>query len=257
MRPKINRIWIRLILLLCISALGFNEVATAQQIESWDEVGRIPVKYIDTSQLEATPSNWTVAQDEQGILYVGNTGGLLIHNGVTWEILPVPGNIVRSLEHGPENRLYIGSFAELGYLGADSLGNPAYISLLDHIPDPYHDFADVWHTHSFKSAVFFQTSDYLFRWKNNTMQVWKPESRFTNIIPMDDHLLVTEPNHLFYVTKEDSIKEMRMEGATLSRHKKIISDGPQAILAITEKGLVRCDIDVESVSVCALLVTDC
>ena len=253
---NINTDWIRLVLFFCIANITFGKVATAQKHENWSEVGRIPVRYFDTTIFDATPSNWAITQDEKGTIYAGNNAGLLIHNGDTWEVLPVPGNIIRSLTLGADKKVYIGSFGELGYLGADSLGGPMYVSLKDHIPSPHHEFADVWHTYPFNDGVFFQTSGYLFRWQNNSMHVWEPESRFTNIIPLQELFLITEPERVFYISEEDSLQEIEIQGASLSKHMKIIHDGPESILAITEQGFVHCDINVESVSVCTLQESD-
>ena len=42
--------------------------------------------------------NWACAQGSDGIMYFGNNKGLLVYDGFSWDLFPVPGNyIVRSL----------------------------------------------------------------------------------------------------------------------------------------------------------------
>ena len=53
--------------------------------------------------------NWDIKQDKNGIVYFANNEGLLSFDGKYWNNYPLPNKtIVRSVEIGPDNRIYVG-----------------------------------------------------------------------------------------------------------------------------------------------------
>ncbi|MBI3883136.1 MAG: hypothetical protein HY305_02700 [Sphingobacteriales bacterium] len=53
--------------------------------------------------------NWDIKQDRNGIIYVANDEGLLSFDGKRWSKFPLPNKtIVRSVEIGTDNRIYVG-----------------------------------------------------------------------------------------------------------------------------------------------------
>ena len=57
----------------------------------------------------ANAQNWDVAQDNRGVMYFGNSDGLLEFDGVTWRMLQFEENsFVRSLAIGIDRNIYIG-----------------------------------------------------------------------------------------------------------------------------------------------------
>ena len=49
-----------------------------------------------------------------------------------------------------------------------------FVSLLAHVPAENRAFADVWRTLLTPEGVYFQSPQYLFRWSNGQLRVWKP-----------------------------------------------------------------------------------
>jgi signal transduction histidine kinase len=69
-------------------------------------------------------------------MYIANQRGLLLYDGVTWELLPLPGDRPsRRVARGWDGRTYIGASGTFGYVDADSLGQPAYQALQTRLPD--------------------------------------------------------------------------------------------------------------------------
>ena len=67
--------------------------------------------------------NWDIKQDKNGIIYFANNEGLLSFDGKYWNNYPLPNKtIVRSVEIGPDNRIYVGGQDEIGYFAAASNG---------------------------------------------------------------------------------------------------------------------------------------
>src|SRR3569623_2273771 len=60
--------------------------------------------------------NWSVTRDEHGILYFGNSEGLLTFDGKYWQSYRMPnGLIVRAVAANGNGKIYSGGFGELGY----------------------------------------------------------------------------------------------------------------------------------------------
>ena len=231
-------------------------VATAQNTEYWTEMGRLPVRYIDPSIYDAHSENWAVAQDDQGVLYFANSNGVLIHDGVSWDLVEVPpGHFVRSLAQTADGKIYVGSFGNIGYLTADSTGTTAFISLLDHIPESYRDFKDVWHIATSEDGVFFSTRDYFFRWQKNTMQVWTTDTQFGQVFTADGNLFVQERDNLLHVVG-DSLRPLSFKDSSFTNVRQFIQDGPNHLLGFSKNGFIRCSIDLISESSCIPKKTD-
>ena len=67
--------------------------------------------------------SWDIKQDANGIIYVANNEGLLSFDGRFWTLYPLPNRtIVRSVEIGPDNKIYVGGQDELGYFSPAANG---------------------------------------------------------------------------------------------------------------------------------------
>src|SRR5579871_6084965 len=58
----------------------------------------------------ASPQNWAIAQDRRGVMYFGNTDGLLEYDGVSWRKIKIPnGSAVRSLAVDGNGTIFVGA----------------------------------------------------------------------------------------------------------------------------------------------------
>ncbi|HEX8777598.1 MAG TPA: hypothetical protein VF738_05720, partial [Rhodanobacter sp.] len=158
---------------LLLAAPAWAASAPAASIEA----GLPFIRNFDPRSYGAAAQNWSLAQDRQGVIYVGNVdGAVLAFDGARWQRIPVPNRAaVRSLALGADGRIYVGTVGNLGYLEPDAAGQLRFVSLLDKIPSSERDFADVWSIHPTADGVFFATSTQLFRYRDGTMEVWKPK----------------------------------------------------------------------------------
>ena len=232
--------------------------ALGQEIRQWNESGTLPVKYFDTSALLEAPANWAVTQDAQGIIYTGNTEGVLMYDGVSWDKIDLPeAPIARSIGTGPDGTVFIGSYDQVGYIGADSLGQPSFISIKHHLPDSTRDFQEIWSITSFDGGVYFMTDYKIFRWKNNAMKVWEAETEFHSITQVGEQFIAVEAEKLFYLSEEDTLEDLTLDGYIPSSPREATPDGPNhLLLLVPHEGLVRCTINTKSISECKLLTTN-
>ena len=122
---------------------------------------------------QAFDQNWDFTQDSTGILYVANGDGVLIYDGVNWDLLPLPNNgTVFSIATDAPGTVYVGAHNELGFLVADSLGRLQYQSLMPHLDSLHRDFNIIWNTFSTDQGVYFSARTKLMRWDGDQFKVW-------------------------------------------------------------------------------------
>jgi DNA-binding CsgD family transcriptional regulator len=117
--------------------------------------------------------NWDIKQDKNGIIYFANNEGLLSFDGRYWNNYPLPNKtIVRSVEIGPDNRIYTGGQDEIGYFAPRANGQLQYNSLINQIPAKDRSFGDVWDIISYKGSTFFRSSNKIFKFTKDKVNVF-------------------------------------------------------------------------------------
>jgi len=135
-----------------------------------NETGQLPVYYFSPKDYNALEQNWDIAQDNRGILYFGNNHGVLEYDGVEWRMIRVSnGSTVKSLSSDSNGKVYVGAQNEFGFLKSDSTGQLSYISLSDQLNDSIGYFDFVWSAHATSEGIIFQSQDYIFIWKNDSL----------------------------------------------------------------------------------------
>ncbi len=150
----------------------------------------------DPRDYGAAAQNWSLAQDRQGVIYVGNLEGVVLaFDGAHWQRITVPNRAaVRSLALAADGRIYVGTVGNLGYLQSDASGQLVFVSLLDKVPSADRDFTDVWSIRATTDGVFFTTATRLFRYHDGVITAFKPETSFHLSFMVDDALYISETN---------------------------------------------------------------
>ncbi|MCK5056420.1 MAG: response regulator, partial [Candidatus Aminicenantes bacterium] len=133
------------------------------------------IKNYSPKEYNNSAQNWSIIQDNRGIIYIGNQGGLLEFDGVSWRSIAVPNSLVRSLAIDNNGIVYIGGKNEIGFLTTDLKGALLYESLRGQLDNNLRNFSMVWQTHSTEEGIYFHTSKFLFRWNSKEMKVWQPQ----------------------------------------------------------------------------------
>ena len=155
------------------------QIPPAPAPPSRNEAGRPFIRNYEAREYQAHSQNWSILQDQRGVMYFGNSIGVLEYDGSTWRLIQMPkDNLGRSMALDEEGRVYIGAYDDLGYLAPDATGTKQFVSLVDKIPAEHRAFGDVNKTLSTKQGVYYQTPSHLIRWANGEMRVWKPAEGF-------------------------------------------------------------------------------
>ncbi len=121
-------------------------------------------------------------RDIFGRVYIANNEGLLVYNGINWQLYPVPNKtILRSIAFGPDGKLFAGAQDEFGYYAPDKNGRLVYTTLKNQLPTAVNSFADIWNIEVNENEVFFMASDIIFRYVENKITYFKPNSTWLSL----------------------------------------------------------------------------
>lgn len=153
-------------------------------------VGSPPVQRF-APDIEAHPQNFSVAQDRDGIVYLGNQEGVLEYDGEAWRLLPLPnGEIVRTLVAAGDGRVYVGGYDSFGFLERDPTGKLVFRELADRFAAQTagREFADIWDILVAPEGVYFRAVRDVFFWDPAGKAPdahWRHEGRFGAIAHHD------------------------------------------------------------------------
>ncbi len=153
------------------------------------------IKNYTRNEYDASNQNWTIAQDEYGVMYFGNNLGVLIFNSVDWQLIPVPNlSIVRSLRFYAPDKILAGAFDELGVVMRDSVGDYHYSTWNTKIPESERKFGDIWKIHIIGKFICFQSRTHLlvFTSKGDFVKALHPENEFIFSFLVNDQLILQD-----------------------------------------------------------------
>lgn len=139
-------------LICCVIALLFCITGNAK-------VPYIPkiINY-SVSDYKAGNQNWAVSQGPGGKMYIGNNRGLLVFDGIHWDLVKLPNNLgVRALYISKDGRIYVGSFEEFGYFEMDDENDLIYHSLSSSEMNVYLNNDEFWTINEYKGEIYFQS----------------------------------------------------------------------------------------------------
>ena len=136
------------------------------------DLGRPQITNYSYHDYGAGPINWSVIEDDQGIMYFANGQGVLQYDGANWTLIRNEGGqAARSLTKDEDGVIYVGFNGDMGFLQPDAKGIMQFMSLKDKIPDSHQVFFEVWEVELFQGDIYFRTDHKLFRWNGEKMEV--------------------------------------------------------------------------------------
>jgi signal transduction histidine kinase/DNA-binding response OmpR family regulator len=173
------------------------------------EEGRPFIRSYRPIELAGGGQNWTIVQDQRGVIYVGSSNGVLEFDGSSWRLIEMPKlDVVRSIAFDDNGRMFVGSLGDFGEVVPDAAGNMSFVSFADRLPKDVGAFSDVWRTFVVKDGVYFQSDQRIFRWANNTMTVIRPVSRFNRSSLVDGRVYVPVPETGLNVIEGETLRAL-------------------------------------------------
>jgi len=139
-------------------------------------------------EYKSNPSNWSLIQDNRGIIYIGNSEGVLEYDGSSWRKIELPhSQLVRAFTIDDNGRVYLTADTDFGYLEPDSIGQMKFTSLTDIIGDQYNSTNEIWDIAVNSEGIFFKSDNKLYRWSNNKLKTWDSVNSF-RLYEIDDEI---------------------------------------------------------------------
>ncbi len=181
------------------------------------QLGSVGVPYIrnyTNEEYKAGNQNFAVIQDNRGVMYFGSSS-VLEYDGTRWMKINTPNSsIIYSFAKDERGRIYVGAGnGELGYLGADSVGNMTYISLSGKIPEAKRQFSKVPAIEIYQNAVIFLTPLALYIYKDDKFTVIDVQNalgnnRFIRPLRVYNRLFIQEHKYGLWEYKNDKLVQV-------------------------------------------------
>ncbi|HEX8531825.1 MAG TPA: hypothetical protein VF646_17450, partial [Cytophagales bacterium] len=166
---------------------------------------------------------WCLAQDRAGRMTIGSSGGVLLYNGATWELVETPERTnVRALAQDATGRVYVGGENDLGYLAPGATGKMQFVSLLDQLPASQRTFGLVLTVIPTPAGVYFGTDDYLFRWHQGRFRAWKAQTTFGLAFWVNQQLYVAQPDYGLTVLRQDKLEVVSQDTVLVKGRVRVI-----------------------------------
>ena len=145
-------------------------------------------------EYDAGTQSWGVAQDPDGFIYFANNEGLLRFDGLNWDLFYVSATSnVRSVCIDDDGIIYIGMDDDFGIFDPTTENGPVFRSLLDKLPEEISETDVIWKIYNTQYGVVFQSYQYLFIYKNDKIDIIKPQEAFYYSFYTNNRLFFHEP----------------------------------------------------------------
>jgi len=178
-------------------------------------------------------NNFSILQDDYGILYISNSNGILQYDGSTWEMIKLTGR--SCLTFHTDHKIYVGTYNDFGYLGSGEYNRPEFISIKDSLLIT-NNLGLVENIISFNNAVFFTTRNKLFRWDGQQTKLLVKASKELKIFKAGEQLFLKKKGEGLQEYIHKSFK--KSPDYSKFKDKEIFTILPynQQFLAKTDKG---------------------
>ena len=108
---------------------------------------------------------FSIAVNDQNIVYVANSGGVLEYDGQEWRLIEGTLNrIPLAIDIDDQNRVWVALQSDIGVLVPDSTGKLKYASLSPMIEDTLDTSQGIWRVRVAPDGIYYQSPRWLLRW---------------------------------------------------------------------------------------------
>ncbi len=165
-----------------ISIIIFSLAVYPQQ-KSFYTPGRPFINNFHPKEYRSHNQCWAAVRDNRGVLYVGNSAGLLEYDGYIWNKIEVDHEVVFALDSDSGGVVYAGSVDDIGFIDKSGNGTPKYKSLLaaTGIKEP---IGQVWTVKALGNKAVFISTKYLVvisgagKRENIKTEIYRPKGQF-------------------------------------------------------------------------------
>ena len=133
--------------------------------------------------------SYSIAQNHQGVIFVGNFNGILEYNGSSWKQHKFSGRPFMAADD--EGTVFAGGLNEFGYLAGNKMNQAVFISLTHVFPDSLQPFGQISALKTIGKKVYFTTKSHLLMWNGEVIQVLETFNQTSSKIFVIDSTLIS------------------------------------------------------------------
>jgi signal transduction histidine kinase/ligand-binding sensor domain-containing protein len=137
-------------------------------------------------------ANWQIIQTGEGLVYAGNTDGLLVYDGISWKRYFDFG--ILSILQSKSGQIFIGSVGDFGYLSSSKSGHLVFSSLKKQFPDDFEFNSGVWSISENSKGAYFYSKQGVFRWDGSAIKFWNSNEYHNKIVTDDQNAYIINGN---------------------------------------------------------------
>ncbi|MBD8526382.1 ligand-binding sensor domain-containing diguanylate cyclase [Pseudomarimonas arenosa] len=171
------------------------------------------------------PESWAVLQDHRGIILAANRNGVLEFDGARWRHIRIGDGLpVFALANGPEQKIYLGTRGDFGYMVPNPQGFLEFTSLLDRLDPESRNFAQMWSIWGTPSGMVFGSDTRQLRLHGGEFQSFSVPKGFLFSSLLGSRLIVRD--------QALALWELNNEGLVkLAEYEPSLREGPRAAFA--------------------------
>jgi len=128
-----------------------------------------PIQNYSPADYSAASQNWDIALDERGVVYTANNQGLLVYDGLSWELFPLESqSIIRSV-YPYNGKIFTGSYKEFGYWENQEDGSMQYTSLASSMAEFDMQSDEFWEIMEYNGTIIFRSFGAVYKFENNSI----------------------------------------------------------------------------------------
>lgn len=223
-------------LLRTLLLILFLQVSFLLSAQVHVEIGELEIENFSPKTYKSHPQNWTIEQDNNGLMYFGNNLGVLIYDGLKWELVKTANeSTVRSLDVSPRGKVYVGASGDFGYLKADRHGKLSYVSISRLFKLKEEDIGDVIEVSAFDQGVYFLTANLIYFYNGMTLRLWEGDDKFQYAIKKEGSYIVKEKGKGFAKMLDDTLIPVRGPSEIDEERIYDVGEYKKELLILTER----------------------
>ncbi|TXI96681.1 MAG: GGDEF domain-containing protein, partial [Burkholderiaceae bacterium] len=182
------------------------------------------IQNYDAKIYKAHSQNWAALQDQRGVMYFGNSQGILEFDGQHWRSLATTGNpMVRSLHMASDGTIFYGAIGDFGYLEASLQGKLTAKSIKEMLPQEERVSNDVWQIASTSQGVYFLTRSRIFHLNAGKLSSLAGKFAPSQAVVLNDHLFYVDSERGICVLDGDQIVPIAQLSSLLSGRRIVMT----------------------------------
>ncbi|MCB2195126.1 MAG: response regulator [Bacteroidetes bacterium] len=206
-------------------------------VYSQSEVGKPFITNYFAKDYKGHSQNWSITQDNRGVMFIGNGDGVLVYDGKFWKLIKLPKNVTaRTVSKSDEGIIHVGSINEFGYLRPNETGKLEYISIFKSLG--IEDIGTVWDIYHINSSTYYRTDKYLIKLQDGKFKTWEASSGFNISFILDNTLYLHDTEAgLFKLINNKLVKALGNESFKNQTFNFAVQIDNEVILANRQHGI--------------------